>query len=77
MERGNEAFSPGAAESALIWWTEAGVDTLVDEEPRDWLRPKAKEAPAPAAADAEMPGETLPGQLDLFQAWLASTDRLA
>ncbi|HYG46919.1 MAG TPA: uracil-DNA glycosylase [Allosphingosinicella sp.] len=77
VERGNDAFSPAAAESALIWWTEAGVDTLVDEEPRDWLKPKAKEAPAPAPAAAEAPGETLPGQLDLFQAWLASSDRLA
>ena len=77
MERGIDAFSPADAESALIWWTEAGVDTLVDEAPRDWLRPKSREAPPPAPAAAEAPGETLPGQLDLFQAWLASSDRLA
>jgi DNA polymerase len=79
VERGKEAFWPAAAESALNWWTEAGVDTLVDEEPRDWLRPKSREVPAavPAApAAAEGPGEALPGQLDLFQAWLASSDRL-
>jgi DNA polymerase len=79
VERGSEAFSPAAAESVLSWWAEAGVDTLVDEAPRDWLRPKPAEAPAaPAAAPAaEPPGEEYPGQLDLFQAWLASTDRLA
>jgi uracil-DNA glycosylase len=76
VERGEDAFSPAAAESALNWWTEAGVDTLVDEAPRDWLRPRA-EAPRPAPAAPEAPQEDLPGQLDLFQAWLASTDRLA
>jgi DNA polymerase len=77
VERAEEAFSPAVAESALNWWAEAGVDTLVDEEPRDWLRPKSREEPASAPAAAEAPGETLPGQLDLFQAWLASSDRLA
>jgi len=77
VERGDDAFSPAAVESALSWWSEAGVDTLVDEEPRDWLRPKSREKPPTAPAPAEAPGETLPGQLDLFQAWLASSDRLA
>ncbi|HEX8263092.1 MAG TPA: uracil-DNA glycosylase [Allosphingosinicella sp.] len=70
-------MSPAEAESALSWWAEAGVDTLVDEAPRDWLRPKPREAPAPVPAAAEIPDSNLPGQLDLFQAWLASSDRLA
>ncbi|MFD1950905.1 uracil-DNA glycosylase family protein [Sphingomonas arantia] len=30
---------------ALRWWRDAGVDTLVDDEPRDWLRPAAQLAP--------------------------------
>jgi DNA polymerase len=85
VERGSDAFSRAAAESALSWWTEAGVDTLVGEAPRDWLRPQSPEAPrpastptgAPAEDPAESRSETLPGQLDLFQAWLASSDRLA
>jgi uracil-DNA glycosylase len=77
VERGQETFSPAAAESALTWWTEAGVDTLVDEEPRDWLRPKSREAAPEAPTLVDAPEETLPGQLDLFQAWLASSDRLA
>ncbi|HYE29152.1 MAG TPA: uracil-DNA glycosylase family protein [Allosphingosinicella sp.] len=76
MERGSEPFSPAAVESALSWWAEAGVDTIVEEEPRDWLRPKAPEAPRPPPAAAGPPGEALPDQLDLFQAWLASSDRL-
>jgi DNA polymerase len=77
VERGSDGFSPAAVESALSWWTEAGVDALVDEAPRDWLRPAAKEAPLPPPATAETPADSLPGQLDLFQAWLASSDRLA
>lgn len=35
--------------SALDWWEEAGVDTFVDDQPRDWLAA----APPPAAAIAE------------------------
>jgi uracil-DNA glycosylase family 4 len=53
------------AASALDWWREAGVDVIVGEEPRDWLNPKAKAAPAAAAAP-------LPATLDAFQDWLAS-----
>ena len=77
VERGKEAISPADAESALSWWIEAGADTLVDEAPRDWLRAKPKEPPPPAEAVVEAPAEDFPGQLDLFQAWLASSDRLA
>jgi DNA polymerase len=91
MERGNEPISAAAAESVLQWWSDAGVDILIDEEPRDWLRPKPiAEAPAafseaPAAlavAQASAPAtiaereDSLPGQLDLFQAYLRDSDRL-
>lgn len=58
----------GLAASALSWWQEAGVDTLVAEEPRDWLKPKA--APPPAAApDAALTATELPDTIDAFQAW--------
>ena len=77
VERGSDPDWPMAAESVLSWWTEAGVDTLVDEAPRDWLKPPAKAPAAAPAAVADPPEEVLPGQLDLFQAWLASSDRLA
>ena len=77
VERGSDPDWPEAAESVLSWWTEAGVDMLVDEAPRDWLKPKAKEVPRPAPEAEAVLDEALPGQLDLFQAWLASTDRLA
>lgn len=64
------------AESALSWWEEAGVDTLVGETPRDWLAqftpPSAKGVePAPAA-----PAEAFPDELVAFQAWLAETDTI-
>ena len=84
MERGNDTVSPAAAISALQWWTEAGVDTIVDEAPRDWLRPKSRTVePALGAETAAStlpvaePTDALPDQLDLFQAYLATSDRLS
>ncbi|TFI59268.1 uracil-DNA glycosylase [Sphingomonas parva] len=95
MERGNDPLSPADAASVLQWWSDAGVDVLIDEQPRDWLRPEpvrpavfettapAPEAPAsraratPPAAPADAPPEALPDQLDLFQAWLRTSDRLS
>jgi DNA polymerase len=86
MERGNGSFA--AAASALQWWDDAGVDILIDEAPRDWLRPKPKvEAPTPSSTPASSvpqapvsaaaaADEALPGQLDLFQAWLRDSDHL-
>lgn len=51
---------------------------MVDEAPRDWLRPKAKAAPAAPTVTAPPaePQETLPGQLDLFQGWLRDSTSL-
>lgn len=72
---GGEAYSIGAAEarSALAWWLEAGVDVAVQEEPRDWLKPRiSAPAPAPVANIAEPSHETL-AQL---QDWLASSAQL-
>lgn len=90
MERGDQDLSAVAAASALAWWLDAGVDVIVGEEARDWLRPKAPAAshaepapgarPTPAASAAPeapaAPEAELPDQLDLFQAWLRSHDRL-
>lgn len=60
------------AESALTWWEQAGVDTIVGETPRDWLNP----TPEAAAAPPPIAAEAMPGSLDAFLAWLASTDSL-
>jgi DNA polymerase len=68
------------AESALSWWEEAGVDTIVGEQPRDWLAaPKAPASARPAEpvqTPAPPPAETLPDDLAAFQAWLATTDAI-
>lgn len=61
------------AASALSWWRESGVDTLVAEEPRDWLNPRAPAAAA--AAEAPVPA-TLPDDLGAFRDWLATSPDL-
>jgi uracil-DNA glycosylase len=78
VERGSEPFSPAVAASALQWWADAGVDVVVNEAPRNWLRPKAVAAPVPAARPAAPAAkkETLPDQLDLFQAYLRDSAAL-
>jgi len=59
-----------AAASALDWWTEAGVDTLVEDEVRDWLARVQHPAAAPIT---ELPAaETLPDSLEAFIAWRVS-----
>lgn len=45
-----------AAASTLAWWHEAGVDTLVDEAPRDWLAAATPpSAPLVSAAVSDVP----------------------
>nr|WP_277998519.1 uracil-DNA glycosylase [Sphingomonas liriopis] len=61
----------GSVASALDWWQEAGVDTLVDEAPRDWL---SQPVPSPAtfAATAAAPVQivdAMPAALADFIAW--------
>ncbi len=79
VEQGHDPISPAAAASALRWWADAGVDVMVGEEPHDWLRSNEKTPPPHEvrAEPATPPGEPLPGQLDLFQAWLKDSDSLA
>jgi uracil-DNA glycosylase len=59
--------------SALDWWVEAGVDTLVDEAPVPWLaRGKAKTV----AAAVESPAQKAAGTLAELTAQLASLPAL-
>jgi DNA polymerase len=65
------------ARSALAWWLDAGVDVIVQEQPRDWLAPPAQRKPAPAEAApvanvAQPSHDTLAG----LQQWLASSAQL-
>lgn len=56
-----------AAAGLIDWWVEAGVDTLVDDAPRDWLA-RAPAAAPPAAAPAPSPA-SLPATWSAFAAW--------
>lgn len=57
-----------SAASALEWWCEAGVDTLVEDEIRDWLAKAAPRAVA-AATQAAATAPIIPQDLDSFLAW--------
>lgn len=50
---------------------DAGVDTIVDETPRNWLRPKPKVEAQPLPEE-----DRLPEQLGLFEGWLKTSDTL-
>ncbi|WP_230481692.1 uracil-DNA glycosylase [Sphingomonas sp. Leaf21] len=76
-------FDTALAASVLDWWHDAGVDLLVEEEPRDWtaaepVRPLSyAPPPAPNAAPgivAEPPVQPtlLPDTLEAFLAWRLS-----
>jgi DNA polymerase len=56
--------------NALGWWQLAGVDTAVEDAPRDWLaRPSAPQAAAPTPAPEAL---ALPATLAAMHAFLAS-----
>jgi uracil-DNA glycosylase len=61
------------AASALSWWRDAGVDMLVDEEPRDWTASAAPavaaNAPQPAALAEPEPEAPLPATIEAFIDW--------
>ena len=66
--------------SALEWWRDVGVETLADDDPRDWLARPAVGAEAAAggvgelAAAAEAPVTPLPDTLEGFTAWRMSEE---
>lgn len=60
-------------QSALDWWREAGVDTLVDEQPRDWLAVPVAPAPIAPIASATRTA-AIPDTLDAFAAWRVGAD---
>jgi uracil-DNA glycosylase len=65
-----------ALASAFDWWIGAGVDTLVDEAPRDWLAKAAPPPAAPAGVPEQQPPAALPASLPELHGWLATTDAL-
>lgn len=62
-----------AAASALDWWADAGVDTLVDEAPRDWLT-AAPPPPVAAAIAPAIDATAPPATLADYRAWRHGPD---
>ena len=88
MERGYSSDCAAELAGTLEWWVEAGVDCLMQDEPRQWL--KGPEPP-PALADAKPRGPSAlpsrdsdlpqaeavyPDQLPLFHEWLRTSDAI-
>jgi len=73
---GGEVDPIGFAEarSALAWWIDAGVDVLIEEEPRNWLQPSPPRIAAPEVA----PNLVQPSHetLEQLKEWLASSTHL-
>jgi DNA polymerase len=72
----------GLALSALDWWQEAGVDTIVDDLPHDWLsaiaaREPARTATADAAPVPVPAAPALPNTLAEYRRWLLADAPLA
>ncbi|MEO1169302.1 MAG: uracil-DNA glycosylase family protein [Pseudomonadota bacterium] len=70
-------------DNLIAWWREAGVDTIVGDEPRSWLEEPKKPRTAPAArgeTPAPAPAPALgdmPSDLAALRQWLLSSDALA
>jgi uracil-DNA glycosylase family 4 len=74
---GHDNARIGAPEAAslLDWWLESGVDALVQESPRNWLKPASALQTAPA--DPEPSAQTSPPEnLAAFQEWLERSDAI-
>lgn len=64
-----------AAASALDWWHEAGVDTLVDDVPRDWFAaPEPMVVPAVTHAAAVVAPSMMPLLLADFLTWRSGAE---
>ncbi|MEO6113968.1 MAG: uracil-DNA glycosylase [Sphingomicrobium sp.] len=72
-----KTVEPGALDSLIGWWREAGVEVVVGETPRGWLRadeaasPVSAPAPATTASVAEPPAD-----FAAFRDWLATSSGL-
>ena len=71
-----EPIGRAEARSALGWWLEAGVDTAVQEQPRDWLRPVQRPSAPSVAAPVANVIEPSHDTLAELQSWLASSAEL-
>ncbi|MGP1283198.1 MAG: uracil-DNA glycosylase family protein [Parasphingopyxis sp.] len=81
-KRGCKAIN-NDADNLVRWWREAGVDTIVADEPRSWLEEaklpgktgRTVEPKAVPSAASSKPLQ-MPADLGAFREWLLSTDAL-
>lgn len=60
-----------AANAYMAWWSLAGVDCAMGEEPTNWLRPLQQPARIRAAVPEDGPAQPRPQSLESFLTWLA------
>ncbi len=72
-------FDRAQAAAALSWWVESGVDTLIQDAPRQWLTaPQSPPSPPspPQPAIEISPPMAIPADFESFRQWLAATPDL-
>ncbi len=61
----------------LQWWLESGVDTIVDDQPREWLAmPRVATDTSPQPPVAVTPPAAIPADFESFRAWLGEAKGL-
>jgi DNA polymerase len=65
-----QANEAATADAYMAWWTLAGVDCAIGEEPVDWLRP-VQAAPMAANRGGAAPPQVMPQSLEAYRTWLA------
>lgn len=80
MRVGHANIDGEAIASALGWWAMAGVDVLVEDDPRDWFAPAPPIAPPPAIAATPthhaITQSPIPDVLEALVAWLLQAETL-
>jgi len=67
-------FDSALIAGALEWWHDAGVDVLVEGNPRDWFAAPPPAPPRAASVPAAPVAPTLPDTLEAFLAWRTGAD---
>ena len=71
-----DEYTRAEAGRLLQWWLDAGVDTAISEQPRQWLKaPASRSAGVVAEIAAPSPAQ-LPADYDAFRAWLETSTGL-
>lgn len=77
VEKIDATTGAGLVLSVIDWWDAAGVDTLIDESPRNWLAPTVRaegasswpHRPAMPIGPAAPPALDMPDTLAAFETW--------